>query len=158
MYGGYYGKQQPIFGNKGIGCLECEFSMYGTERIKTWTEISATVNVGDNQFTVMETTDWAIGESIVIASTSFDHHEAEERVITAVSGNTFTVDKAFKFKHFSGEETYGTHKLIMRAEVAVLNRNIKVTGEPNSIADDYGAHVLMAGDSEDGLKSTIAFT
>ena len=46
----------------------------------------------------------------------------------------------------------------MRAEVAVLNRNIKVTGEPNSIANDYGAHVLMAGDSEDGLKSTIAFT
>ena len=29
MYGGYYGAQLPIFGNKVIGCLECFLSMHG---------------------------------------------------------------------------------------------------------------------------------
>ena len=39
MYGHYYGKQQPIFGNKGIGCRECTFSMHGRVRTKTWTTL-----------------------------------------------------------------------------------------------------------------------
>jgi hypothetical protein len=25
MHGDYYGKQQPMFGNKGIGCMNCKF-------------------------------------------------------------------------------------------------------------------------------------
>ena len=39
MYGGYYGKQQPMFGNKGIGCKDCKFSMHGTPRTKTWSAL-----------------------------------------------------------------------------------------------------------------------
>ena len=52
MYGNYYGVQQPMFGNKGIGCLECKFSMHGKKRMKTWTAIDSTINEGDTQFTV----------------------------------------------------------------------------------------------------------
>jgi hypothetical protein len=52
MYGNYYGKQQPMFGNKGIGCLECKFSMHGKKRTPTWTSLASTINAGDNQFTV----------------------------------------------------------------------------------------------------------
>lgn len=37
MFGDYYGKQQPMFGNKGIGCMNCKFSMYGKPRVRTWT-------------------------------------------------------------------------------------------------------------------------
>lgn len=44
MHGGYYGTQQPIFGNKGIGCHNCKFYMYGQPRTRTWTTISATIN------------------------------------------------------------------------------------------------------------------
>ena len=39
MYGNYSGRQLPMFGNKGIACLNCKFSMYGTPRNKTWTRI-----------------------------------------------------------------------------------------------------------------------
>jgi len=52
MYGNYYGKQQPMFGNKGIGCLNCQFSMYGRPRTPTWTTIAATIAPGDTTFTV----------------------------------------------------------------------------------------------------------
>jgi hypothetical protein len=36
--------------------------------------------------TVLDPVDWRVGESIVVASTSYDHNEAEERIITFVSG------------------------------------------------------------------------
>jgi hypothetical protein len=102
MYGSYYGKQQPMFGNKGIGCMNCKFSMYGIPRPVTWTVITATINPSDTTLTVQDTVDWAVGESIVVASTDFDHNQAEQRTITAISGKTITVDQPFNNKHFSG--------------------------------------------------------
>ena len=73
MSGGYYGKQQPLFGNKGIGCKDCKFSMHGVKRPVTWSRITTTVNANTNQLTVADTVDWQVGEEIVIASTSFKH-------------------------------------------------------------------------------------
>ena len=101
MHGGYYGKQLPIFGNKGIGCNNCKFSMYGIERTPTWTSLAATVNVGDTTLTVEDTIDWQVGEKIVVASTSFVPSEAESKVITNVAGKTLTLDSAFMYKHVS---------------------------------------------------------
>lgn len=79
MYGGYYGKQQPIVGNKGITCIECKLSMYGEPRVKTWTLINSNIQAGDSQFEVLEEVDWKAGEAIVVASSDLDHRQAEER-------------------------------------------------------------------------------
>lgn len=95
MYGGYYDTQQPMFGNKGIGCLECKFSMYGKPKQYTWTMLSNPVNPTDNILMVKDPVDWAVGDEIVVASTSFFHWEAERRNITAISGTNITVDRAF---------------------------------------------------------------
>lgn len=62
MYGGYYGKQQPMFGNKGIGCLNCKFSMYGQPRDKTWTTLASSITAGDTTLTLTDTVDWQVGE------------------------------------------------------------------------------------------------
>lgn len=32
MHGDYYDKHLPMFGNKGIGCLNCKFNMHGQKR------------------------------------------------------------------------------------------------------------------------------
>jgi hypothetical protein len=61
MYGSYYGKQQPMFGNKGIGCMACKFSMYGTPRNKTWSMIADTIIPGDNKFNLTDFVDWKVG-------------------------------------------------------------------------------------------------
>jgi hypothetical protein len=61
MYGGYYGIQQPMFGNKGIGCLNCKFSMYGKPRAVTWSTITATILPGATTFTVKDNVDWIAG-------------------------------------------------------------------------------------------------
>ena len=69
-----------MFGNKGIICKECKFSMHGSVITNTWTLLTATVNVGDTTLTVSDDiSDWKVGDKIVVASTEFDHNEAEER-------------------------------------------------------------------------------
>jgi hypothetical protein len=102
MHGGYYDAQQPMFGNKGIGCMECFISIHGEVRPYTWTMLSSSINIGANTLTVQDPVDWRVGEEIVVASTSFKHNEAERRFITAISGKTITVDSAFKNLHFAG--------------------------------------------------------
>jgi hypothetical protein len=50
-----------------------------------------------------------------VASTSYDHNEAEQRTITAVSGRTITVDRDFDFDHYAATESYGDDNIDMRA-------------------------------------------
>lgn len=76
--------------------------MYGKPRIKTWTLLANTLAINSTTFDVIDNVDWKVGEEIVVASTDFDHNQAEQRKITAISGRTVTVDKPFLFKHFSG--------------------------------------------------------
>jgi hypothetical protein len=46
----------------------------------------------------------------------------------------------------------------MRAEVALLTRNIKMMGDSDSYATQYGSHLLLAGSAENGLNGKIAYT
>jgi hypothetical protein len=77
--------------------------------------------------------DWKEGEEIVIASTDFDAHHAETRIIESVEGAD-TVNPIVKFKdplkykHYAGVENYGDKQLEMRAEVGLLTRNVKFQG------------------------------
>lgn len=76
LYGGYYDRQIPVFGNKVIGCHACQFDIHGKPRIRTWTELSDTITAGSNTVKLMDAVDWTVGEQIVVASTSYDHLEA----------------------------------------------------------------------------------
>ena len=53
--------------------------MNGLPRTPTWTQAAATVTAGSSTITLLEEVDWVAGEKIVIASTTFDIYEAEER-------------------------------------------------------------------------------
>lgn len=160
LHGGYYDKQLPGFGNKAIGCHCCKFDMYGTPRLLTWSELSVTADVGATNITITDTVDWAIGETIVIASTSHHHYESERRVITAIDTNTKVIsfDDPLLYKHISVVETVGSGSFPMRAEVGLLTRNILVTGDSDSVPNKYGAHIMMHGPSEQGLVGHIAYT
>jgi hypothetical protein len=101
MYGNYYSPQQPLFGAKGIGCLECFISMYGKPRQYTWTVLSVTANIGDTNITVKDNVDWNVGEQIVIASTDFDHHQSEQRTIVSINGTTIFLNATLLYMHYS---------------------------------------------------------
>lgn len=51
---------------------------------------------------------------------------------------------------------YGNHTLAMKAEVAVLNRNIVIKGDQSSDVTNFGVNVLISGDASDGLVAQIA--
>ena len=57
------------------------------------------------------------------------------------------------------EETYGTSdKLVMRAEVGLLTRNIKMMGDPTSVVAKYGSHLMLSGTYPDGLQGHVAYS
>ena len=160
LTGDYYDKQLPGFGNKVIGCHSCTFDLHGKPRNVTWTELIQTVNVGDLNLTLTTPVDWKVGEVIVVVATSYNHTEAEQKVITAIdaSKTTITVDTAFAYQHLSVAETFGTDSISIKAEVGLLTRNILITGDGYSRNKQYGAHVMMHGASANGLISRIEYT
>lgn len=158
MYGDYYGRQQPTVGNKGISILEGKLSMHGKKIDTTWTNLAATAIKGATSIQLKDSPVWAVGDSIVIASTDYDYDQAEVREIKTIVGDTITFDKPLLYQHLGVEETYGTHKLVMRAEVGLLTRNIKMQGDETSWENNYGSHLMMVGSSTKGLVGQIAYT
>jgi hypothetical protein len=56
-------------------------------------------------------------------------------------------------------ENYGTKdKLVMRAEVGLLTRNIKMMGDSTSAIDKYGSHLMLAGTYSNGLQAQVAYS
>lgn len=111
------------------------------------------------------TFDWAVGEQIVIASTSYDKEQAEVRIITAVGSDpvtstkpVLTLDKPLVYKHFAGTETYGSDTIDMRAEVGLLTRNVKFRGDPETSAKNkYGAHIMLHAPGDEACIGRIMY-
>jgi hypothetical protein len=91
--------------------------MHGVVRIPTWTDLNATILPGGTTIHLNQAVDWLPGESIAVASSSFNHLESEERIIASKSADnkTLTVTVGFEHRHFAGIETYGGEQFIMRA-------------------------------------------
>ncbi|TWU60317.1 G8 domain protein [Rubripirellula tenax] len=78
---------------------------------------------------------WEVGDEIVIASSSYDYADEDVRTITAVSsasGNrtVLTLNEPLSYRHYGAIESYkdGELSIDMRAEVALLNRSIRIQG------------------------------
>lgn len=96
---------------------------------------------------------WEVGDQIVIASSSYDYTEEEVRRIVGVVNNgtttTLTLDSALEYRHYGQIEVYGeasnaapgttpasqTYEIDLRAEVALLSRNVKIQGDPEQDQD-----------------------
>ncbi|MEM9187317.1 MAG: LamG-like jellyroll fold domain-containing protein, partial [Planctomycetota bacterium] len=88
--------------------------------------------------------DWAVGDQVVVASSSYSYQDEEVRTITSVVdlGNGTTelgLDQPLAERHFGGVETYSNSQrswdIDLRAEVALLNRSIVVQGDEGSDTD-----------------------
>src|SRR5204862_7470337 len=112
-------------------------NLHGTEK-NAWTKLAKTAAAGSNTIEVLSAGDWKKGQTIVLASTDFDPHQAEERTIAAISGNTITLDKKLDYMHF-GKITFDVDE---RGEVAMLTRNIKLQASSDAAESFYGGHVM----------------
>jgi len=124
---------------------------------------------GDTQITVESQVDgdfdWAVGEEIIIASTSFDHNESEKMMIASVSNDgtdptrkVLGLTSALKFKHYGAIDQYGEDTIDMRAEVGLLTRNIKYQGDPEtSVENKYGAHIMLHSHGDESVIGRIQY-
>lgn len=136
-------------GNRVIGVLpEARLELHGEVRT-AWTRLDATAPRGATQLTLAEPVDWRPGDRIVIAPSGFNPLEAEDRVITAVSGRTITVDRPLDHLHYGEIQQIAGRAVDQRAEVGLLTRNIVIRGpgvNDQGVRTDpsgFGGHVMI---------------
>ena len=165
LHGEKYDPTIPIYGNKVLGIRYSTLDLHGQNRSDSWTHLEYTASSGDSQITLIKEVDWVVGDKIMITSTSFDRNEAEERTIAALfnmNGKTMIfLDAAIDFDHYAAIDSYGASDSIeIRAEVALMSRNVIFQGDSDSLANEYGAHILIhaPGDNTNiGRISNVQF-
>src|SRR6476646_1277835 len=133
-FGGMGGKDRS---DRGIMLMGGTLNLHGTEK-NTWTKLARTAEAGSNSIEVLNAAGWRAGEEIVLASTDFDPRQAERRTISAIRGNTITLDKKLDYMHF-GKITFDVDE---RGEVGMLTRNIKLQASADAEQSFYGGHVM----------------
>src|SRR5690606_28380101 len=99
---------------------------------------------GTTSIEVLNASGWKAGDQIVLASTDFDPRQAEKRIITAVRGNTLTLDQPLRYMHF-GKITFDVDQ---RGEVGLLTRNIKIQASPDAEQSYFGGHIMAMPSSK----------
>ena len=130
-------------GDRGIMMLGGTLELHGN-RSNAWTKLTRTAKAGAAKIEVMNASGWRKGDTIVLASTDFDPHQAEKRTVTAVSGNTLTLDKPLAYMHY-GEITYGVDE---RGEVGLLTRNIRIQASDDAEKSYFGGHIMAMPGSQ----------
>ncbi|MGP0075955.1 MAG: G8 domain-containing protein, partial [Bryobacteraceae bacterium] len=129
--------------DRGIMMMGGTLNLHGTEK-NSWTKLTKTAAAGSNTIEVLNAGDWKKGDVIVLASTDFDPHQAERRTISAIRGNTITLDKKLDYMHF-GEITFDVDE---RGEVGMLSRNILIQASPDADQTLFGGHIMAMNGSK----------
>jgi hypothetical protein len=109
----------------------------GSEKT-SWTNLTGSATAGQTTITVADASGWRVGDAISIAPTidpTFTNSWSayDERTITAVSGNTITLNSALTYAHPMVNNTW-------TAEVLNLTRNVVIQGTaPDTVA--HRAHI-----------------
>jgi hypothetical protein len=129
--------------DRGIMLMGGTLNLHG-DRTNTWTKLTSTANAGSTSIQVLNAAGWRVGDEIVLASTDFDPRQAERRTITAIRGNTITLDQKLDYMHF-GKITFDVDQ---RGEVGLLTRNIKIQASADAEQSFFGGHVMAMGTSK----------
>ncbi len=131
------GEAMMGMGDRGIMISGGTLNLHGN-RTNTWSKLAKTAKAGSASLEVLNASGWRVGDEIVLASTDFDPRQAERRTVSAISGNTLTIDKPLQYMHF-GEITFNVDE---RGEVAMLTRNIKIQASEDAAQSYFGGHVM----------------
>ena len=139
-FGGMGGNDRS---DRGIMLMGGTLNLHGN-RTNSWTKLANTANAGSTSIQVLNAAGWRVGDEIVLASTDFDPRQAERRTISAISGNTITLDKKLDYMHF-GKITFDVDE---RGEVGMLSRNIRLQASADAEQSFFGGHVMAMAASK----------
>ena len=135
------GEDIETMGDRGIMMMGGTLSLHGTQK-NSWTKLTKTAAAGSDSIEVMNAGGWKKGDVVVVASTDFDPHQAEQRTISRIAGNVITLDQKLQYMHY-GQVTFGVDE---RGEVGMLTRNISIQASADAEKSFSGGHVMaMAG-------------
>ena len=129
--------------DRGIMLMGGTLNLHG-DRQNTWSKLANTAAAGSTSIQVLNAAGWRVGDEIVLASTDFDPRQAERRTISAISGNTITLDKKLDYMHF-GKITFDVDE---RGEVGMLTRNIRLQASADAEQSFFGGHVMAMNASK----------
>jgi len=132
-----------------------ELRLHGLPRtpLSSHVHLASTSVAGQTTVEVDTDVDWQPGEQIVISSTDFDFQTAEVMTVQTVANlRTITVTSELFKTHYgaSAPERVGDHVSDVRAEVALLSRNVKIQGRDLGSSTYYGCHVYITSDEGEG--------
>jgi hypothetical protein len=130
-------------GDRGIMISGGTLNLHG-DRTHTWTKLSKTAEAGSTSIEVLDASGWRVGDEIVLASTDYDPRQAERRTISAIRGNTITLNQPLQFMHF-GKITFDVDE---RGEVGLLTRNIKIQASEDAAQSYLGGHIMAMPSSK----------
>ncbi len=130
-------------GSKLLAVMSGGYLKMDGNDLTAWTQLSATVNSGDQQITVLDNNGWQVGDEIIITPTDFYNVDQPERfTITSINGNTIGLNQPVLTQKWGALQTYSNYSIDQRAEVANISRNIVVRGDTNT-QGGYGGHMMV---------------
>jgi G8 domain/PA14 domain len=111
----------------------------------SWTKLAESAVKGSSQITLVETTNWQVGDVIALTSTDFDMNQAEQVTITGIDNKRITFSPQLKYTHFGKIQTFKGRDIDSRGEVALVNRNILIRGDDSSLSTGFGGHIMIHG-------------
>lgn len=134
-------------GTKMIGAMNGGIiSLHGEDRT-SWLMLDETANQGDKNLQLEYAPNWRSGDIIVVTSTDDNMHHAEVRQISSINGKTVRFDKALNYRHFGEVQVYANQRktwtMDTRAEVGLLTRNIRISGDDSSEEAGFGGHMMI---------------
>ena len=121
-----------------------DLKLHGKTHSDTWLKLSTDSQAGSNRLKLSKAVDWEVGMDIVITSTSKDHEQLERHVIADIQdgGSTLITRDNLRFLHICQFEELDSGDIYSQcAEVGLLTRNIKISGEPSK--DCYGGRLVI---------------
>lgn len=123
-----------------------ELHLHGSNAKSGFLKLDGTVGPQATRLLLSEAKNWATGDRLVLASTSYEPNESEEFFISGLSGREVSLNTPTGYRHHGETQTYftqsGNKVLDERAEVANLTRNILIQAE-GSVPDERGGHVMV---------------
>jgi hypothetical protein len=136
---------QDLATGAGEGALAVHggvLDLHGTAPARPWTRLARTAPAGTTALELAEPPGWQVGDRVVVASTTTEVDEAETRTVVAVDGTAVVLDQPLAHTHWGQVDVVGGVEVAMRAEVASLTRNLRVTSAPEDVAARRGGHVI----------------
>ncbi|ROT65416.1 putative fibrocystin-L [Penaeus vannamei] len=144
----------PDVGWKAMGVFG-QLILNGQCPSTTWVKLGATAAAGETVVTLAEAADssW-LNKEVMITTTGKEPTETEVRMVTAVSGNTLTLDAPLIYEHLGETHTLsdGT-QYVMAGEVGLLTHQIVIEGSDYAglNAEGFGGRVLVSTLTSEGV-------